>query len=540
MKGGVVHNQVVGGVDTASPGHLIADTRWTTVHNVRPFRGAITQVPRRVQQATLAQSTPLQLITNLSTGQADRALMVGLTKSKAYQLRPLSTTHPELLVNGATGTFVSDSTYRRWASCMYSGQMWFLNDLNPLYFTDGSQVKSYPTVPLPKARYVEAFYDHLVVGNYTLRNESRPNGILSSGLYDPRDWVTTAENEVMRIDFEEFALPDFPLIGLTGLRRLGKLLIAYMPTAVIALAYVGLPKIYQWESIGEGVGNALPYGLASHGNTHFFFDGCEVDFFSLTAGQGIKSIGERISSYFVESLNTDPDLAARTWSFIWREMQEVWWVYVSEDSDGAFDKAIGYSWRSGEWFTADVEDLHSFGGFARRAKTCDELTGTCDQLGSVNVPVWLHYNEVDTLSNSGEAMCPRIWGEGTSKILREAVGTDDNGVLVPQGDPELITKDYDYGSPDVVKEVDSVLIDADYGGLAVGIDVYVSARRYANDAVVFKKVGRWTKNIEEGRLTFDGLSGVYFRYKFIPIGAFIRDFRWTARVDGVYDGKADK
>ena len=530
MKGGVVHSTVIGGVDTAAPGHLIDPMRWVTMHNMRPFRGAVTQIQRRVRQATLGTGIPLQVIANLSTGQADKALMLGLTKSKAYQLRPLGSASVELQVNGATGSFVYDSTYRRWATCMYSGQLWFLNDLNELYFTDGSQVKSYPNAVLPKARYVETFYDRLVVGNYTLRGESRPNGILSSGLYDPSDWVTAMENEVCRIDFEEFAQGDFPLVGLTGLKRMNNLLVAYLPTAIIGLRYVGLPKVYQWDPITENRGNSLPYGLASHGQTHYFFDGVEVDFFKFSAN-GIESIGEKIINYFVETLSTDPDLAARTWTYVWREQQEVWWVFCSTESDGEFDKAVGYNFRSGEWFTADVEDLHAFGGFARRAKTCDELTGTCDALGTATA---------DSLSNSGEDMCPRIWGDGTARVLRDATADDENGDLITQGSPELITRDYVYASPDTVCEVDAVLIDAAYGGGVTGIDVYVSARRYANDAVTFKLVGRWTPEVEEGRLTFEGISGIYFRYKFLPAGVFVRDFKWTARVDTVYDGKADK
>jgi hypothetical protein len=530
MKGGVVHGAVLGGIDKSSPPHLIETSRWLSLHNMRPFRGAIQQLPRQVRMYDPSVTSEFLLFAGIPTRQQDRAMTVGLTKSKAYQLRPVAGTKEELLINGATGSFTYDSTYRRWASCMYNNQLWFLNDLNTLYFTDGTQVKSYPNVVLPKARYVESFYDHLVVGNYSLRGEARPNGILSSGLYNPSDWVTASGNEVMRIDFEEFTLPDFPLTGLTGLRRLNNLLVAYLPTAIIGLNYVGLPKVYQWNPIKEGVGNSLPYGLVSNGYSHFFFDGVEGDFFRLDT-QGVASVGERVSTYFMEDLSTDVELAAKTWGFVWKEYQEVWWVYCSNASDGEFDKAIGLNWRTGEWYTADVLDVHAFGGLSRRAKTCDELTGTCDALGTV---------EADTLSDLTETMCPRIWSNGSGEILREKTSADADNLMLGTPAPYLETRDYVYASPDTVCEVDSILLDAAYAGGTVGIEVFVSARRYANDPVVYQSVGVWTPQVEEGRLTFPGKSGIYFRYKFVPKGTFITNVLWTARVDGVYDGKADK
>jgi hypothetical protein len=413
---------------------------------------------------------------------------------------------------------------------MYNGQVWFTNDYNPLYFSDGASVRSYQGVDLPSARYVESFYDHVVVGNYRYKGEHRPNGILSSDLYNPSVWSASHANEAARIDFEEFGQADFPLTGLTGLRRMNNLLVAYLPTAIIGLRYVGLPNVYQWDPIAENCGNSLMYGLASHRNVHFFFDGVELNFYSFS-GNGLEVIGTRIAAYFAETVSTDFELMQRTWAFCWREKQEVWWVYCSTESEGEYDKAVVYNWQSKEWYTADIEDLHSFGGLVRRAKTCDQLgSTTADALTG----------EADALSITGENVVPRLWGRADATVAREAISTDTPINLLSLGGPELVTKDFDYGEPDTIKEVDAINIDAEYGGNAEGVDVYVSARGRINDPVEYKLVGRWNRGLAETELTFAALHGNYFRYKFVLAGQHIQNVRWSLWAETVYHGKAEK
>jgi hypothetical protein len=529
-------------VDTAAPAHLVEEQRWLQMHNFRPYRGSVTQVPRRVRAgagATNTAATTLQVLATMATGTRDEALILGLTRTNAYQLRVSPTagfgySMTPLAVNGTVSSlspvFVDSTTRpRRWSTAMYNGQMWFTNDYNPTYYTDGSRVNSYQGVDLPKARYIESFYDHMVVGNYTYKGETRPNGILSSGLYNPSDWTTTHANEVARIDFEEFAQPDFPLVGLTGLKRMNNLLVAYLPTALIGLRYVGLPKVYQWDPITEHCGNSLMYGMTSHANTHFFFDGVQLNFCSFSA-EGVQVIGTRIVTYFGETISTDFELQQRTWAYVWRERQEVWWIFCSTASEGEYDKAVVYNWQSKEWFTADVENLHAFGGLARRAETCDELDGTCDELTG----------EADDLSANGEPIVPRLWADGDNLLLREVIVADTDEKMIEVGVPVLETKDYDYGDSTTVKEVDAILIDAKYAGECRGIDVYVSARKFLNDTVTYTLVGRWVPTVEEGELTFAGIAGNIFRYKFELVGPMVRDARWSLWAETIADDKAAK
>lgn len=515
-----------GGIDRSLPPHLIEDTRWVDVFNLRPFRGRLTQVP--LKRKVFRKSTnPIQIIATMATGTRNEGLHFGLSSDLAFQIQPAGA----VSIGAPVFTTIA-GRYYRWAHCMYNRQMWFTNPLNSLKYTDGASVKAYNTT-CPAGYHIEAFYDHLCIGNYSYKGDIRQNGVIFSGLFNPSDWNTLDSNEVARLDFEEFARHDYPLMGLTGLKRMNNTLCAYLPTAVIGVQYLGkanAPGVYKWDAITEDRGNTLMYGLARHSNTHFFFDGIEVEFYQFS-GAGFEPIGMKVAEYFVNDVNTDFELLQRTYAYTLPEFQEVWWVYVSKASDGEFDHAVVYNWRTKEWFTASVEDVHCVGGVTKRAKTCDELTGTADALGAT---------EADDLSLTTEAMLPRYFGAGDGNVLREEVSADGLGDLMAQELPFLVTKDVIYGDYNAIKEVDAVKIDATFQGACDGLDVFVAARDEINQEVQFNKVGTWKPGSDELRLTFPGVAGRIFRWKFVPMGGPVRNLKVSVIVDSVYDGKAQK
>lgn len=564
-----------GGVDVSVAPHQIADNRWLKTFNVRSLRGKLQQIPRkRVIQNLNQTAQEGQLLVNIPTNTRDETLQVMVTRETMYQVRPnssfvewdavtafvpgmaiqrngyvftsilagtnkdpigaLGTTYwrqglPRLQLGGADVAF--DATaYHRWGSCLYSNQLWLTNPLNKLAYTDGSIVRRYST-ELPSAVHVEAFFDHLVVGNYTYKGDSRPSGILCSGLYNPSDWDTKQTNEVSRMDFVEFARPDLPLSGLTGLKRSGNILCAYLPSAIVGIQYVGLPNVYRWDPITEDQGNAFRYGLARHKNTHFFFDPVEQDFVAFSAASGFESIGARVLDYFLDSINPSFDLYERTYAFTVPELAEVWWVYVSNESSGAFDRAVVYNWKTKEWYLASVEGRSGVGGYAKRAKTCDELSGTCDSLGDT---------PADYLSVSGESLTPRLFLDTQANLLREEVPADPTAGAVVQEQIRLETKDLIYGSYDTIKEVDAVRLEATYAGNCTGVEVFAATRDKFEDPVVYKSLGMWLPTLVERRFTFAAINGRVIRFAFEPRGEHVRDFKLSVVSDTVYDGKADK
>jgi hypothetical protein len=526
--------QVMGGVDSSTPAHLVDESRWVQHHNVRPFRGGLTQLAHKVQLGQVTeQSTELQLLATLSTGNKDEALAVALTRNKVLQLRPAAPASGVVLTqaDGSAFTVINGSEYFRWSSTIYNRRLYFTNPWCALSETDGCYVKQ---LSAPAARYVETWFDHMVLGWTYRNNEERPTQVRISHLYDFETWDAADTNEADLIDIEEFQRTDYPLLGVTGLRRWKDMLLIYTPTAILAAQYVGLPKVLQWGPLVTDVGNSLKYGLASHGLMHFFYDGNEQDFYMFD-GVAAKPIGGPILGYWASTLHSDFEYAQRTWAFTRPEYQEVTWVFCSTTSGGLFDKAITFNWRTGTWYTSNVENIHSIGGQFRRAKSIDELTGSIDSKSGTLI---------NNLSATGESYNNRLFGSNVGRVFREEVSADATATLVDNiasayavGSPVLETRDMYGADPRLMKEVDSLAIQASYGGDSTGIQVYVSARNNLTDAVSYTLVGTWTPTLEQGRLTFSAQSGKIFRFKFVPNGTIVRDFVWKMCVpDALYNG----
>lgn len=502
--------------------------------NVRPSRGSLEQVPPLVSyggSTPMANNESILLAHNIPTGTRDESLIVGLTSTKAYQLRLNNLSTSPVLTNpdGTAATFTA--TGGRWAHAFYHGQLYFTNEDNLIRSTDGNYVRD--LTGAPSARYLATWFDHLVTGWDTFNGEVGPTRFRISDLYDLSSWTPTQINEADLFDVAEWVLPDFPLMGISGITKKNDLLCVYTTTAIIGVRYVGLPKVIQFAPLVENCGNSFRNGMVSHRGFDFFYDGVEQDFVAFN-GATPERIGGPVLDYFHSTLHSDPVIQQKLWATARREFQELWFYYPSAGGAGQVDSAIVFNYSTKEWFISSFsQDAHSFGGQARRAKTIDELTGTIDSKSGT---------EIRDLSAGGE-LVPRFFGISAGYVVREAVAADANNTLLSQTTPYLETKDF-YGSdPYAVKEIDGVFLQTAYGSTITGVEVFLSARMNLSDTVTFESVGTWTPTLPEGRLTFSAKSGRIFRWKFVPKvtgGQVARDFTWSLYAPAVYATGAEK
>ena len=353
-------------------------------------------------------------------------------------------------VNGSTlvSGLNDDGNFRRWAVAVYNEQLYYTNDLNQIHqhSASGDVVLS----NAPQARYLLAWYDHLVAAYITQNGSFFPHRLSISELYDFNTWQPDKINEADFYDFVEWESSEYALSGVTGIAKLRNTMFVYTPTAIIPLQYVGKPKVIRIEDSGiiTRVGNGMPWTLVALDNVHLFFDAIEGTFFAFD-GQQIIPIGEPVRNFINQNLNTTPTLATKMYGYVDVDNREVWWPFVSTGSSGAFDKAVVFNYRYKKWFTASVENIMSFSGriltaftVADLAGTVGSLTGTVGQLG---------------LGTSGS---PRLFGTDTGKIYREEVSTDADTVLISQDDPVLESADFVYGDIRTYKENDLMLINA--------------------------------------------------------------------------------
>lgn len=515
---GNLHDNILGGVDSTLPAHLLSPQQWRTLHNMR-MTPALEQIPRKILYATVGATNVrnISMLPSASLPGYGKVLIFGTDKVR-------------LLSTGGnidiSPTLVSNSTFRVFATELYNDSIYYTNDLNPIRVTNGASDAAVSTTA-PCARYLCQWFDHLVVGYPTYRGSVFPHRIMISDIYNFSVWEPDLANEADHYDFVEWQQEDYPYIGITGLAKLHGMLFVYTPTAIIPIAYVGKPKVLQVIDSGviTRIGNTHPWSLACLDNLHFFYDGIEQQFWAFD-GQTPIPIGEPIRRYVIDNINTDPEVASRMWSYVDVNNREIWWVFISTSSS-TFDKAVVFNYRLKRWFTASVENIQAFCGPIFTIKTVGELSGIVGNLVGTCGRLGVSTNQV-----------PRIYGAETGKVYREELSTDATSALLAQEDPVLETGDLHYGDISTKKENDAMSINALWNTTqdpTMNLEVRASGRDYlslvVDWSVASTLAGTWKPNLVEEWLTYSPKVGKVLRYRFT--GKNARGLKFTAFEDAV-------
>lgn len=489
------HDKMLGGMNITTRPDLLNETQWRTQFNMRTMNTEVRQVEEKIvwYYAGMRHDTILEMV-NLPAGHLDYGTVLALTEDELLRIDPYQA---EVIETGLTRA----AGYRRWGTCVHNGYLLYCNELNPVRYTDGVTVTNLANAP--SGKYVDVYYDHVVVGQPLFKGEHLVNGIRWSHLYDWNNWTPDTDSEADFYICSSVQRGWDATTGVTGLRKLGDMLLTYTPNGIYATRYVGLPRVMRTDPFISDVGNGLPWGLASTRNAHFFYDLNEENFFMLTT-EGLRPIGDPIKSYVLADVNADFELAQRTWAYVDQRKSEITWVYVSRNSTGAFDRAVVYNYESNLWYARSVENLHSFVQAGRRARRIEEIQ---TQVGSLE-------GQCGSLVESGDTM-GRLWGGGNTAILREAAATDETSSVLWMPDPQLETGDYIFDNIQRVKDVGSIAVDSAWDE-ACGVRVSVSARQRLTEAVSYVDKGFWRPGLYEQKLTFKHEAGKILRYRFNP------------------------
>jgi len=543
--------RTVQGMDSTTPPHLVADTKWVMSRGLRSYYGKIIQFPNFVNTGVINVSAPVvDGLWTLPTGTRADSLQVTLATAGGnqgvYQLRNTPSASVRLPKKDGTFTVLRGDpgdlqAYNLFAGTVYNNQLWFLDPTTKLRYTDGTCVNEY-TTPVPSARYITTFFDHLFVLNGTYKGMYEPWTLRWSDLYNPGLWEPSPENEADLFDLSAWQRTSGIVAGGTGLGRINDRLYAYTEGCIFRVTYTGLPKVVYVEPAWEDYGNFFLYGLVATRDVHFFFDVSHQNFYMFDGQSRPEAIGDDILGFFLANVNLSFSSTDRTQElvgFALPERNEAWWSFYATTLSAWV--AIVYNWKAQAWTILRTPGrIKTVGGGGTRAKTVDELTGTADGLTGT----------ADSLSLTDVKMPRQFITEivsGTAgTFYREQLPAD--GATTLQEAPFLESKDFT--TPDLQREaeVDRIAIHSDYNlgtGATDGINVYVSARQALHEAVVFKKVGLWTKTTPQGIISFPPIRGRIFRYKFELTGATVllgspRDWTFFSYTDNVFNIQAEQ
>jgi hypothetical protein len=400
------------------------------------------------------------------------------------------------------------AVYTRPDYVKWDDSYFFVSDVFDLCMVRDKQITQFCQcdVPLPKARYIEMFHDHIVVGNIrSYKGYEYPRRLMSSHLRDWSVWEEAQNNEATLYDFtDEYSgleitegITGMAVVMMGGIERL----LVTLPSRVEVIDYVGLPYVYQKHTVFPNIGCPFPYALAKTPAGVFTISEDSIWRFG---GEDFEDVGQDQIKFLYENLTTNTDYRYRLWSGVDIPRSEVFWCFATDQD---IDMQITYNWRDKTWVSAPVENLHSFLRSPVRTKptSFDQLTGTFDALTG----------SFDALGGQGTASNQVLWGSDDGRILRdEAVGDADSS-LVDVDDPYVETGDIFYDDLATMKTIDSIFLNADYkASTCDGVEVYISARNELDETVSYSLVGTWTKSSELKKLTFPPVTGKIFRFKF--------------------------
>ena len=518
-----LHENLLGGVDTTLPAHLLKGDQWRTQHNFR-LTPTLTQVPHKVVLLSgLGDLRWLGVIPGATQGYGDA---VALTPTSVLQKQSPAVWSPR-----ATG-LRDDGTFRCWSTALYNGQLYFVNELNALRVYNGGAVSLVTNAPA--GRYLAFWFDHVVIG----APAGQPNQLVMSHLYDFTKWAPDPINEADLYDFVEDQQADYPFTGLTGLGKLRGMLFVYTPTAIYPMQYVGLPKV--WRVMDEGTvtrtGNTFPWTLVCLDTLHFFYDAVESMFYAFN-GQEPVPIGEPVRAFIQANLHPDVATAQKMYGYVDSDNREIWWPFVSSAQavGGPFDKAVVFNYRYKNWFTASIENVQCFCGGSKTTSPISALLS--------NVTISALPSDSSVLANQIGQMgldsvgLDRTFGTGGGQLLREELATDMASTLVSTYDsPVLESPDFHYGDIRTTKEVDAMILNS----TAAAIEVRAAGRNFlgAKPTYPVDALALWKPTYPDAMVNFKALSGRILRYQFTFVGQ--RFVTFDAFSEGLLAEKAEK
>lgn len=432
-------------------------------------------------------------------------------------------------VGFCSGCDMTTDSAQRWAWTVFEGVVYFTNVYTPLHLiTPDNYVRRLNDQAVndgqiangPAGKYLDVFYDHLVLSNVN-HEGIFPNRILWSALRDFGNFTPRKDNEADHYDIMENH-------GgvITGQGTLRDRLIVYGPSTITTLQYVGQPTLIH-ASTRVGIGNSFPYAVIKTDSLHAFVSDRWKCFFKYDGENDPVPFGLEVAGAFFADLNPDLAMRARTWGYFLPDEAELHWVYCSTASTGAFDKEIVFQIDRDSWYFKPSSDIWSvYPNAVQLFKPINQLSGQIQALsGSIG-------------SLGGQENHGPLWGTGDGRLIERSSYGDS--VVESLAGHYLETHDIWLEPKAAPKEVSSMEL---FASCKTGskIEVYFSVRNSPGATITWTKLAQdWTPGLREQRLSFPRCSGRIWRFKFVPVVVAPEELSVQGFVLNVDGTKAEK
>lgn len=182
----------------------------------------------------------------------------------------------------------------------------------------------------PNARYVTTVKDFVVMSGVDSANST----VYWSAINNAEGWTPGTDQSDTQV------IPDGGAItGITG----GEYLLVFQRNAIWRAQYVGVPFIFTFDRISNGIGCTSPYSIVQIGRTVYFWS--QRGFMSITDGE-IKPIGaQQVDKTFLEQYST-AEIESNIWSAADPVKKQIIWAMP--------DRLWCYNWELDRW--SDIEE----------------------------------------------------------------------------------------------------------------------------------------------------------------------------------------
>jgi hypothetical protein len=264
--------------------------------------------------------------------------------TKLYKLS--SASWADISVGGGYATLADG----RWFFSNYNTRMLATNFANAIQtFTMGtSSAFANLSASAPKARYITAARDFIIVGNtFDSVDGNMPNRIRWSAVGDPTNWTVSATTQADYQDLDSSKGWVQQVIG-------GEYVVVFQERAINRMTYAGSPVVFQFDEVETGRGLLAPGSAVKFGN---FIAYLGIDGFYVFDGNQSVSIGEnKINKTFFTDVDTG--YFDRIASCVDLDKQIIYWAYPGAGNTvGLCNKILAYNYSQGavkRWSYAEV------------------------------------------------------------------------------------------------------------------------------------------------------------------------------------------
>lgn len=258
----------------------------------------------------------------------------------------------------------------------------------------------------PKARYISAVRDFVVVGNtWDGTDGNVPHRVRWSGFNDETTWTVSATTQS---DYQDLYGNGGAVQAIVGGQERG---IIFQEHAIWLMTYVGTPLVFQFDRV-EDRGAYAPRSVVSVGDRIFFLS--EDGFYMFVGGSSVPIGANKVDLTFLSDF--DASYRDRMVGSSDPARKIVMWIYPGTgNTSGTPNKAIIYDWANNKWSHAEfnAEYLYASISTGYTLEALDGISTSLDALTeSLDSKSWMGgtlqfsaFNDSHRLANfSGDPM----------------------------------------------------------------------------------------------------------------------------------------